>query len=122
MREEERALMRDRADRELRLYRALVKKARTYPGWLRRVRQSLGLHVTDIAKSLDVNKSVIFRLEKSEDRKSISLRALEKAADAMDCRLVYAIVPRNGLTLMELAERQQWKKRLRKSPRKRRKG
>jgi hypothetical protein len=43
------------------------------------------------------------------------LRALEKAAEAMDCKVVYAIVPRGGKTLMELAERQRWRKKLRKA-------
>ena len=50
----------------------------------------------------------------SEDRKSVSLRAMEKAAGAMDCRVVYAIVPRGGMTLMKLAERQAWRRKLEK--------
>jgi hypothetical protein len=55
---------------------------------------------------------VIFRLENSEDRKSISLKALEKMAGAMDCKLVYAVVPRRGETLMELAEMKRWVRKL----------
>ena len=57
-----------------------------------------------MARELGVNVSVIFRLEKSEEQKSISLRALEKMAETMGCKLVYAIVPRGGKTLAELAE------------------
>ncbi len=76
------------------------------------MRQALGVHATDMARTLDVKVSVIYRLEKSEDKKSISLRAMEKAAEAMECKVVYAIVPRGGKTLMELAERQRWRKRL----------
>jgi hypothetical protein len=65
-----------------------------------------------MARELEVNKSVIFRLEKSEDRKSISLKALEKMASAMDCKLVYAVVPRRGESLMELAEMKRWVRKL----------
>ena len=52
-----------------------------------------------MARELEVNPSVIFRLEKSEERKTISLKA-------MDCKLVFAVVPQGDETLMELAEQQ----------------
>jgi transcriptional regulator with XRE-family HTH domain len=109
---EKRAIEREKLDRELRFFRIAGKKASYYPHWLRRVRLALGAHVTDIARDLGVNKSVIHRLEKSEDKKAISLNSLEKAAGAMDCKLVYAIVPRGGKTMLELAERQQWRRKL----------
>ena len=110
----DRAIEREKLDKEQRYFRIAAKQASYFPHWLRRVRQSLGLHVADIARELEVNASVIYRLEKSEDKKAISLRALEKAAAAMECKVVYAIVPRGGETLLELAERQQWRKRIRK--------
>jgi len=109
---EERVLVRARMDREQRYFRIAAKKASYSPQWLKRVRQALGVHATEMARTLDVRVSVIYRLEKSEDKKSVSLRALEKAAEAMDCKVVYAIVPRAGKTLMELAERQRWRKKL----------
>ena len=74
-------------------------------------------YYVEMAKKLDVNPSVIYRLEESEDRKAISLRAMAKVADAMECKVVYGIVPRDGGTLMELAEQQRWRKRLGKSQR-----
>ena len=115
MENEERVLARERMDKEQRYFRIAGKKGSYLPQWLRRVRQVLGVHATDMARTLHVNTSVIYRLEKSEDKRSISLRAMEKAAEAMDCKVVYAIVPRGGKTLMELAERQRWRKKLRKA-------
>jgi ribosome-binding protein aMBF1 (putative translation factor) len=115
MENEERVLARERMDKEQRYFRIAGKKASYLPQWLRRVRQVLGVHATDMARTLNVNTSVIYRLEKSEDKKAISLRAMEKAAEAMDCKVVYAIVPRGGKTLMELAERQRWRKKLGKA-------
>jgi ribosome-binding protein aMBF1 (putative translation factor) len=114
MQSEERAIEREKLDREQRHFRIAGKTASYYPQWLRRVRRALGVHVTDMARELGVNPSVIYRLEDSEERKAISLRAMEKAAGAMDCKVVYAIVPRDGKTLLELAERQRWHKMLNK--------
>ncbi len=104
MRNGERVLLREKLDHEQRIFRVAAKKAPDFPQWLRRVRQGLGLQAREMARELGVNVSVIFRLEKSEEQKSISLRALEKMAEAMGCKLVYAIVPRGGKTLAELAE------------------
>jgi len=111
---EDRAIEREKLDREQRYFRIAARKTSYYAHWLRRVRQALGVHVTDMARELDVNPSVIYRLEESEERKSISLRAMEKAAGALGCQVVYAIVPRGGRTLLELAERQRWSKMLKK--------
>jgi hypothetical protein len=55
---------------------------------------------------------VLFRLEGSEARGTISLRAMSRVAQAMDCKVVYALIPSDGTTLEEMAGRRKWKKRL----------
>ena len=112
MENEERMQARAKLDKEQRYFRVAARKASNYPNWLRRVRQVLGVRATEMARKLEVSKSVIFRLEKSEDKKTISLKALEKMANAMDCKLVYAVVPRRGETLVELAEMTRWVRKL----------
>jgi hypothetical protein len=57
-----------------------------------------------------VNRSVVFRHEESEARMTISLRAMNRIANAMDCKVVYAVIPRDGGTLEEMAERRKWEK------------
>jgi transcriptional regulator with XRE-family HTH domain len=74
---------------------------------LREVRHALGVPTAEILGKIDVNPSVLFRLEQSELRGTISLIRLHEVAEAMDCKLVYAIVPRNGKTLEELAEKRE---------------
>jgi transcriptional regulator with XRE-family HTH domain len=103
MEHEERVMAREKLDKEQRYFRIAARKASYYPRWLKRVRQALGARATEMARELGVNVSVIYRLEASEDRQAISLRALEKAAGAMDCRLVYAIVPRGAAEVDEEA-------------------
>jgi ribosome-binding protein aMBF1 (putative translation factor) len=115
------AAKRANLDQEQRYFRIAARKASYYPRWLKRVRQAVGVHVTDMAKELEVNASVIYRLEKSEERKTISLKALEKMARAMGCKVVYAVIPLGGKTLMELAERLHWERQFKRERGKRKK-
>jgi predicted DNA-binding mobile mystery protein A len=112
MREEEREPARKRLDNELRYYRLAGKQKRPTQELLRRVRQVLGLPSAEVARALGVNRSVLFRLEESEARGTISLRAMTRVAQAMDCKVVYALIPSDGTTLEEMTDRRKWKKRL----------
>jgi len=49
----------------------------------------LGVPVAEVARKLGVNRSVIFRLKQSEGRGTISLRAMTRVANAMNCKVVY---------------------------------
>jgi len=71
-------------------------------GWLKAIRQALGLSLKSVAGVLKISPQGIHQLEKSEAVGSISLRQLEAVAGAMGCQVVYAIVPRKG-TLADLA-------------------
>ena len=110
MREEQRALARRRLDRELRFYRQADKEKHPTPELLRIVRQALGLKVAEVARGARVNRSVIFRLEESERRGTISLRAMARMAEAMGCKVVYAVIPKEGQTLEGMAERRKWER------------
>jgi hypothetical protein len=55
---------------------------------------------------------VIFRLKQSEGRGTISLRAMTRVANAMNCKVVYAVIPHDGKTLEEMADRRKWSKLL----------
>ena len=68
--------------------------------------------MAEVAWEMGVNRSVIFRPEQREGRGTISLRAMARAAKAMDCKMVYAVIPRDGKTLEEMVDRRMWKKLL----------
>ncbi|MGA3264321.1 MAG: hypothetical protein ABSC47_09785 [Terracidiphilus sp.] len=112
MREEGRLLARRKLDKELRFYRLAGKEKNPTQNLLRRVRQVLGVPVAEVARGAGVNRSVIFRLEESEARGTISLQSMTRVAGAMDCKVVYALVPDDGGTLEEMAERRKWGKLL----------
>jgi predicted DNA-binding mobile mystery protein A len=66
-------------------------------GWLRAVREALGMSSRDLAARMGVAESTVVRLETSEREGTAQLNSLRRAADALGCDLVYAVVPRRPL-------------------------
>jgi predicted DNA-binding mobile mystery protein A len=62
-------------------------------GWVRAVRESLGLTAAQLAQRLRVTATAIVDLEKREPLGKVSLETLERTVRAMGCRLVYGVVP-----------------------------
>ena len=75
-------------------------------GWVKAIRGSLGITIRQLAGRMGVGHGSISQLEKREPKKKVTLELLERAAAAMDCKLVYAIIPREvGTTLEDIIER-----------------
>jgi len=66
-------------------------------GWLATLRRSLGMPQAYLARRMGVSRQAISQLEKREVDGSITLAALEQAAEALGGRLVYAVVPNQPL-------------------------
>ena len=62
-------------------------------GWIKAVRGALGMNTRQLAERVGVEQSNITRLEEREPSGKVTLELLAKAAEAMNCRLIYAIVP-----------------------------
>jgi predicted DNA-binding mobile mystery protein A len=73
-------------------------------GWLRAVRQALGLTLDQVGQSIGRSRQDIAAFESSEAQDRITLRSLHLVAEAMGCELVYALVPKSG-SLADLAEK-----------------
>jgi len=67
-------------------------------GWLKAIREALGMTATHLACRLGVTTSTVTRLETSEADDTITLASLRRAAEAMGCELHYALVPKKSLT------------------------
>jgi predicted DNA-binding mobile mystery protein A len=66
-------------------------------GWLKAVREALGMTATYLAQRLGVTTSTVTRLETSEADDTISLGTLRRAAEALGCEVQYALVPKQSL-------------------------
>lgn len=69
-------------------------------GWIRAIRDALGLTTTQLAKRLDVAQPRVFSIEKDEVLGNLKFKTLENVAQALDCQLVYALVPNKKLETM----------------------
>jgi predicted DNA-binding mobile mystery protein A len=66
-------------------------------GWIRAIRDALGMTGVQFAKRLGVRPQSVDALETSEANGSIQLKTLRRAAEALDCTLVYTLVPNTSL-------------------------
>lgn len=80
--------------------------ARPPRGWVKAIREALGMTTAQLAKRMGVSQSRAVTLEQAEAKGAITLDSLERAAQALDCRLVYALVPRQPLDEMVEARAQ----------------
>jgi len=65
-------------------------------GWIAAIRKSLGMSVRQLAERIGITQQSTARLETNEADDSITLKSLRKAAEALDCRVVYALIPNEG--------------------------
>lgn len=92
--------------------RAFSHVQRPHKGWIRAIRDALGMTTAQYAKRLGVSQPRIVELEKSEQSGGVTLNTLQRAAEALGCRLVYVLVPEQPLAEIvtqraaEIAERQ----------------
>src|SRR6266702_1532168 len=66
-------------------------------GWIRAVREVLGMSGTQLAQRLKVSQPRIPKLEQDELSGAVTLKTMRQAAEALDCVFVYALVPRTSL-------------------------
>ena len=73
-------------------------------GWIRTIRNALGMTADDLALRLGVSGTAVRLLEKSEANSTIQLDSLQRIANALDCDVVISLQPR--LPLSEMVQRQ----------------
>ena len=63
----------------------------------RAIREALGMTTGQLAKRLGVHQPRVVELERGEATGNITVKSLDRAAKALGCRLVYALVPEEPL-------------------------
>jgi predicted DNA-binding mobile mystery protein A len=84
-------------DRRFATLRPLAKAARPPKGWLRAVRDALGMTTAQLGRRIGVSQPRVVELEKSEINGNVTLQTLQRAAEALGCRFVYTLVPDRSL-------------------------
>jgi predicted DNA-binding mobile mystery protein A len=86
--------------------RPLANSPRPPKGWLRAIRDALGMTSAQLGRRLGVSQPRVIELEQSEVSGKVTLNTLQRAAEALGCRLVYVLVPEKPLaeTVRDRAE------------------
>jgi predicted DNA-binding mobile mystery protein A len=92
-----RDLQTQQMDALLETWRTAQLSARPRSGWVRAIRESLGMSAAAFARRLGMTPVGVRKLESAEASDAITLASLRKLAQALDCELQYALVPRNRL-------------------------
>ncbi len=76
-------------------------------GWLRAIREALGMTTRQLAKSVGVTQAAVVDAERAESRGGITLATLQRYAAALGCEVSYALIPKRSLqeTVEERADR-----------------
>jgi len=97
MRNKDRASARRQLDKRLNLLRDSYAITRPPRGWIKAIREALGMTTAQLARRIGVSQPRVVAIEKAEKNASITLGSLERAARALDCQVVYALIPRKPL-------------------------
>ena len=69
-------------------------------GWVKAIREALGMSTAQLAQRLRIKQPSLVQLEQSEAKGTIELGTLRRVAEALDCTVVYALVPNKPLETM----------------------
>jgi predicted DNA-binding mobile mystery protein A len=84
-------------DKRFKQIQPVKRYAAPVHGWIKAVRGALGMSTAQLAARLGVKQPSIVALEQSEAKGTIELATLRRAAEALGCTLVYALIPNKPL-------------------------
>lgn len=97
------SLLLSQVDQRLAPWRRMANDVPPRGGWLRAIRKALGMSTVQLAGRLGVAQQAIVNFERNEAAGKITLQSLQRVAQALDCRVVYAVVPNKPLAQMRRA-------------------
>ena len=77
-------------------YASLQKVAPPPTGWIKAIRNAIGMSMLQLGNRLSITKQSVQDIERREKDGSITIKALREAARALDMQLVYGFVPNDG--------------------------
>ena len=66
-------------------------------GWLSVLRKALGMSGAEVAARMSVSRNAVYQAERNEREGAITINQMQKLAEAMGGRFVYAIIPEGSV-------------------------
>lgn len=104
-------LRREQLDAHLKEIALICSLSRPPQGWIKTIREALGMSMRQLAGRVGLTKSAIAAFEHREADGRVTLESLSKLAEGLESELVYFVVPKQTLEetmrhrALELAER-----------------
>ena len=90
-------LIREQLDASLHRLSPLLDATAPPKGWIRAIRDALGMTAKQLANRLGIAQQAVARIEKEEPAGSVTIKTMRRIADCLDCVFVYGFVPRKSL-------------------------
>jgi predicted DNA-binding mobile mystery protein A len=94
------SLARKQLERRLAPLRKAPEFARPARGWVKAIREALGMTAAQLGARIGVSQSRIARIERDEAHDAVTLATLRRVAEGLGCTLVYALAPNEPLDEM----------------------
>ena len=90
------SIQKDQLDRRFEKLRSAAV-ASPAKGWVRAIRESLGMSAAQLAQRLGMTRQSLHRIEKNELSGAVSIETLRRVAEALSCDLSLTLVPKESL-------------------------
>jgi predicted DNA-binding mobile mystery protein A len=100
-------LLRKQISNKLEPLKMYVAATTGITGWVKTIREALGMTTYDLAKRTDMDQAQLSRMEKAEPEGKVTLSTMQRIGEGLGMKFVYGFVPERDL---ETLVRQQAKK------------
>ena len=100
-------LVREQLEVSLQRLAPLRSVSQPQKGWIRAIRDALGMTAKQLAGRLGVAQQAVARIENGELAGAVTIKTMRRVAESLDCVFVCGLVPRSSLetTLRNQAKR-----------------
>ena len=90
-------LIREQLEVSLQRFSPLLDITTPSKGWIRAIRDALGMTARQLSERLGVTQQSVARIENEEMAGSVKIKTMRRIANSLDCVFVYGFVPRTSL-------------------------
>lgn len=90
-------LVRKQLDKAMQSFSVLGETGVPRRGWICAIRKALGMSARQLGARLGVSQQRVAQIEKQEMTGGLTIKAMRKVAEGLDCRFVYGFIPNGSL-------------------------
>ena len=96
MKDKKRMLLVEQLDSKIECFNEIENVSLPSIGWIKSIRTAIKMSLRQLGERMNVSPQNIGEMEKREANGTITLNSLKEMASALDMRLVYGFIPKDG--------------------------